>query len=93
MKPQSVGQLTPLWRLQVQALFEQMDTDKDGNLDAKELRKALKAFGYSLSDAEVDQLMSRMDLNMDGALFPLACCEQCSGCSQVVGICSTAVRE
>lgn len=44
-----------------------MDTDKDGNVDAKELRKALKAFGYSLSDAEVDQLMSRLDLNMDGA--------------------------
>ena len=58
----------------MQAIFELMDTDKDGNVDAKELRKALKAFGYSLSDAEVDQLMSRIDLNMDGArprtLFP-----------------------
>ena len=55
------------WWLQVHAIFELMDTDKDGNIDAKELRKALKAFGYSLSDAEVDQLMSRIDLNMDGA--------------------------
>jgi Ca2+-binding EF-hand superfamily protein len=61
-------------RLQVQAIFDQMDTDKDGNIDSKELRKALKAFGYSLSDAEVDQLMSRMDLNMDGVLFLVVPC-------------------
>ena len=40
-----------------------LDTDNDGTIDTKELRKGLKAFGYSLADAEVEQLMHRMDLN------------------------------
>jgi Ca2+-binding EF-hand superfamily protein len=56
--------------MQVQAIFQQIDTNNDGIIDTKELRKALKAFGYSLADAEVEQLMSRMDLNQDGKVRP-----------------------
>jgi hypothetical protein len=52
--------------VQVYALFKELDTNNDGIIDTKELRKGLKAFGYSLTDAEVEQLMRRMDLNQDG---------------------------
>lgn len=63
---------------QVCAVFQTLDTDGDGSISAKELRKGLRRFGYALSDAEVGQLLSRMDLNRDGrcacglAAVPLA---------------------
>lgn len=55
--------LTGQRAVQVKNLFVTLDTNNDGSIDTKELRKGLKAFGYSLADAEVEQLMARMDLN------------------------------
>jgi Ca2+-binding EF-hand superfamily protein len=49
--------------VQVYQLFLDIDANGDGIIDTKELRKALKRFGYNLTDAEVEQLMLRMDLN------------------------------
>ena len=49
--------------VQVYQLFLDIDANGDGIIDTKELRKGLKRFGYNLTDAEVEQLMLRMDLN------------------------------
>jgi Ca2+-binding EF-hand superfamily protein len=54
--------------MQVYQLFLEIDTNGDGMIDTKELRKALKSFGYNLTDAEVEQLMLRMDLNNNGTV-------------------------
>ena len=56
-------------RKQVYELFLEIDLNGDGIIDTKELRKGLKAFGYNLTDAEVEQLMLRMDLNHDLSLI------------------------
>ena len=47
-------------------LFEAMDTDRSGGLDAKELAEGLLSRGYRVTKAEMDQLINRMDLNQDG---------------------------
>lgn len=59
----SCSQLAWELAVQVKNLFVSLDTNNDGSIDTKELRKGLKAFGYRLADAEVEQLMNRMDLN------------------------------
>lgn len=59
--------------MQVKNLFVTLDTNNDGSIDTKELRKGLKAFGYSLADAEVEQLMNRMDLNQARFPTPITC--------------------
>ena len=47
-------------------LFEALDTDQSGGLDARELAEGLLARGYRVSREEMDQLINRMDLNQDG---------------------------
>ena len=47
-------------------LFEAMDTDRSGGLDANELAEGLLSRGYRVSKEEMDQLIDRMDLNQDG---------------------------
>lgn len=47
-------------------LFEEIDTDSSGGIDAEELAAGLLKRGYSLTRDEVDQLIDRMDLNQDG---------------------------
>jgi calcium-dependent protein kinase len=50
------------------SLFEEMDTDGSGSIDADELAAGLKARGYTVSKAEIEQLIDRMDINQDGTL-------------------------
>ncbi|CAL5222918.1 g5351 [Coccomyxa viridis] len=47
-------------------LFEALDTDRSGGLDANELADGLLSRGYRVTKAEMDQLIDRMDLNQDG---------------------------
>jgi Ca2+-binding EF-hand superfamily protein len=49
-------------------LFEALDTDHSGGLDARELAEGLLARGYRVSREEMDQLIDRMDLNQDGTI-------------------------
>ena len=49
-------------------LFEAMDTDRSGGLDANELAEGLLVRGYSVTREEMDQLIDRMDLNQDGTI-------------------------
>lgn len=50
------------------SLFEEIDTDRSGGIDAQELAAGLKARGYAVTEAEVEQLLDRMDLNQDGSI-------------------------
>lgn len=47
-------------------LFMEMDTSRHGRLSFNDLRVGLKKAGYRVSDSEVEQLMSTMDLDDDG---------------------------
>ncbi|CAL8463887.1 g3422 [Coccomyxa elongata] len=49
-------------------LFEEIDTDSSGGIDADELAAGLHKRGYSVTRQEVDQLIDRMDLNQDGTI-------------------------
>lgn len=44
-----------------QNCFRSFDTDNSGNIDKNELKTALTAFGYRLSDGIVDTLMRKFD--------------------------------
>ena len=46
---------------QVRATFERFDTDRNGQLDFRELRAALAAAGLDASSAEAAQLIGRHD--------------------------------
>ena len=46
---------------QVRATFERFDTDRNGQLDFRELRAALAAAGLDASSAEAEQLIGRHD--------------------------------
>uniref|UniRef100_A0A061S5H3 Calcium-dependent protein kinase n=1 Tax=Tetraselmis sp. GSL018 TaxID=582737 RepID=A0A061S5H3_9CHLO len=48
------------------AMFEDMDSDKNGSLSCAEIRDGLRAAGYSLSDAEVQQLFQAVDVDRTG---------------------------
>ena len=49
-------------------LFEEIDTDRSGGIDADELAAGLHKRGYSVTRQEIDQLIDRMDLNQDGTI-------------------------
>eukprot|EP00899_Mesostigma_viride_P019242 jgi/Mesvir1/27319/Mv07140-RA.1 len=49
-------------------MFEEWDTSKDGILSIKELSEGFKRAGFQLSDAELSFLQSEMDLDSDGVL-------------------------
>jgi Ca2+-binding EF-hand superfamily protein len=57
------------------ALFSEIDTNGDGELSAEELREATRAQRFSLTEAEVEQLIMAVDLNNDGRheAAPLRC--------------------
>jgi len=49
-------------------MFSQLDEDGSGDVSVEELVAGLMAQGYSLSDTEVQQLVTRMDVNKDGKI-------------------------
>lgn len=58
---------------ELSALFEEIDTNGDGELSVEELTAATQSWKLSLTPAEVEQLVLAVDLNNDGAP------RQCSG--------------
>ncbi|XP_065830281.1 calcium-binding mitochondrial carrier protein SCaMC-2-like [Oscarella lobularis] len=49
-------------------LFEQLDVNKDGRIDAKELEDGLKRLGASRSGEQAKEILKRSDSNTDGQL-------------------------
>ncbi|VDL59738.1 unnamed protein product [Hymenolepis diminuta] len=52
----------------VRNIFKELDTDKSGKVNAKELTAMLKAMGSKLDLAAVERLLKKFDLNKDGEL-------------------------
>ena len=55
-------------KLQLTALFKEIDRDGSGSVSADELQTALKGKGLDISAAQVGGLMSSADANNDGKL-------------------------
>jgi len=53
---------------ELKTVFDTIDLDGSGALSFQELSVGLREQGYIVTDDEVQQLMSRMDMNMDGQL-------------------------
>lgn len=52
-----------------QNCFRSFDTDNSGNIDRDELRNALQAFGYRLSDNLVNVLLRKFDRHGNGTIL------------------------
>merc|ERR1712070_340012 len=48
--------------------FKVFDTDNNGSIDKKELKRLLKKLGQTLTDAELDAMMNEVDTNGDGEI-------------------------
>jgi len=48
--------------------FAVFDTDKNGSIDRKELKRLMKKLGQALSEAELDAMMDEVDTNGDGEI-------------------------
>jgi Ca2+-binding EF-hand superfamily protein len=53
---------------QIKERFHRSDINGDGNLDAKEFQRVLKAFGMSLPKEQLEILIDRFDLDGDGEI-------------------------
>jgi len=52
-------------KAKLQAMFDSIDEDKSGYLDAKELGTVLKSLSAEISDAQIDALFKSVDLDND----------------------------
>ena len=53
---------------EIRAQFEKLDVNKDGTIDANELKKVLLYGEEALTEDEVQQIISEFDVNDDGKL-------------------------
>lgn len=67
----------------IREVFARLDANGDGHITRNELRDGLKLLKLPARDADVDTLLSRLDINKDGTvslqvssvlLLSLACC-------------------
>ena len=54
--------------MQAKELFNRIDGDQSGNVDANELRGALKLLQLNVSTAQADKVVKALDQNGDGLL-------------------------
>eukprot|EP01043_Picozoa_sp_COSAG02_P049344 COSAG02_NODE_4945_length_4803_cov_4.011267_2_plen_503_part_00 len=52
----------------VRELFHQIDVDNDGSLDKDEIKRLVRGLGMQTDGASIDEIMSAMDPNGDGAV-------------------------
>ena len=55
-------------RANVRQVFRDVDADGDGQIDSKELRRAVERAGLKISDEQLRAAFKRMDLDRDGRL-------------------------
>lgn len=60
---------------QLKAKFEELDSNHSGFLDRDELLTGVKAVYPSMTDAEIDELIKKVDVNKDGKLSYEEFCE------------------
>jgi hypothetical protein len=62
----TVDEMATMLSRVVRDLFDQVDTDKSGQLDEGEVRDLVQALGQNMSNAEVRQAMAQMDPDQNG---------------------------
>ena len=60
--------LTEEQKLEVRKAFDLFDTDKSGNIDAKELKQAMSNLGFKLFDEEVKKMIAEVDEDGSGTI-------------------------
>jgi Ca2+-binding EF-hand superfamily protein len=52
----------------LKAIFQELDTKKDGQLSKEEFKEAVKRCGQALSDSEAEHLFTEIDMNESGSI-------------------------
>lgn len=61
-------QLTPQEIRDLKLVFDTFDTDKSGSIDARELRKALRALGFKISKESIEEMIADLDVDKSGSI-------------------------
>lgn len=61
-------QLTPQEIRDLKLVFDVFDTDKSGSIDARELRKAMKALGFKISKESIEEMIADLDVDKSGSI-------------------------
>ncbi|XP_074626216.1 uncharacterized protein LOC141884335 isoform X1 [Acropora palmata] len=61
-------QLTPQEIRDLRLVFDVFDTDRSGSIDARELRKAMKALGFKISKESIEEMIADLDADKSGSI-------------------------
>lgn len=61
-------QLTPQEIRDLKLVFDVFDTDNSGSIDARELRKAMKALGFKISKESIEDMIADLDIDKSGSI-------------------------
>ncbi|XP_020608266.1 caltractin-like isoform X3 [Orbicella faveolata] len=61
-------QLTPQEIRDLKLVFDVFDTDKSGSIDARELRKAMRALGFKISRESIEDMIADLDIDKSGSI-------------------------
>ncbi|CAF3642300.1 unnamed protein product [Rotaria sp. Silwood1] len=61
-----LGRLTPTQVMELTKAFMEFDLNRNGFITVDEMRESLRRANMSPSDAEIYQVMAKMDFNRDG---------------------------
>ena len=67
-KSKQKNELTEEQKQEIKEAFDLFDTDSTGAIDAKELKVAMRALGFSPKKEDVRKLLSEIDKNGDGVI-------------------------
>lgn len=61
-------QLTPQEIRDLKLVFDVFDTDQSGSIDARELRKAMRALGFKISKESIEDMIADLDIDKSGSI-------------------------
>ncbi len=67
-RPKKRTELTEEQRQEIKEAFDLFDTDGSGNIDAKELKVAMRALGFEPKKDEIKKMISEMDADQNGVI-------------------------
>ncbi|XP_010650739.1 probable calcium-binding protein CML20 isoform X1 [Vitis vinifera] len=67
-KPRGRHGLTTQKKQEIKEAFDLFDIDESGTIDAKELSLAMRALGFEMTDAQIEQMIKDVDKDGSGAI-------------------------
>ena len=67
-RPKKRTELTEEQRQEIKEAFDLFDTDGSGNIDAKELKVAMRALGFEPKKDEIKKMIAEMDADQNGVI-------------------------